>query len=206
MTIKSITNSMTIADPQRRFLNLMAWTALLVTVVCPTMADENNKAGHYRQMNLVSDLPGVALLQDTNLVNAWGVSFSANSPFWISDNGSGLATLYTVTNDSSGMVEVTKVGLEVSIPGEGTPTGQLFDGTGSFRSNIFIFASEDGIISGWHGALGTSAEVLVARSNAVYKGITLLMTSAGPMLLAANFREATLDAYDTNLMLVAQCS
>src|SRR5690349_17025441 len=58
--------------------------------------------GQYRQVNLVSDLPGVAILQDTNLVNAWGVSFSASSPFWISDNGTGKSTLYAVTNDSSG--------------------------------------------------------------------------------------------------------
>jgi uncharacterized protein (TIGR03118 family) len=36
----------------------------------------------------------------------------------------------------------------------------------------------------------------------VYKGITLITTAMGPMLLAANFREGTLDAYDTNLNLV----
>jgi hypothetical protein len=43
----------------------------------------------YQQVNLISDLPGVAVLQDTNLVNAWGISFSPTSPFWVSDNGTG---------------------------------------------------------------------------------------------------------------------
>src|SRR5882724_4128673 len=62
----------------------------------------------YEQINLVSDLPGVALLQDTNLVNAWGVSFSSSSPFWVSDNGTGKSTLYAVTNDSSGAPQVSK--------------------------------------------------------------------------------------------------
>src|SRR5438128_9700804 len=108
--------------------------ALYALVLIPSPA----RAGHdgdtrYRQINLVSDLPGVALLQDTNLVNAWGVSFSPNSPFWVSDNGTGLSTLYAVTNDASGSPQVTKLGLEVSIPGEGNPTGQVFNNTTNFH-------------------------------------------------------------------------
>ena len=152
----------------------------------------------------MANLPGVALLQDTNLVNAWGIGFSATSPFWISDNGSGLSTLYAVTYDTNGTVKVAKQGLQVGIPGEGTPTGQLFNSTTAFHTNVFIFAGEDGTISGWRGALGTTAELLVTRSNAVYKGITLTTTASGPELLAANFREGTLDAYGSNLTLVAQ--
>jgi len=159
---------------------------------------EGNNDNRYKQVNLVSDQAGVAILQDTNLVNAWGMSFSPTSPFWISDNGSGRATLYAVTNDSSGNVQVSKVGLEVTIPGEGNPTGQLFNGTGGFNGDIFIFASEDGTISGWRQTLGTAAETLIKRDTAIYKGITLVTTEKGPMLLAANFAEATLDAYRTN--------
>jgi uncharacterized protein (TIGR03118 family) len=168
--------------------------------------DQGNrhKADRYCQVNLVSDLAGVALLQDTNLVNAWGMSFSSTSPFWISDNGTGLATLYVVTNDANGAVHVIKQGLEVGIPGEGTPTGQVFNNTTGFHTNLFIFASEDGTISGWRPALGTQAETLVSRSTAVYKGLTLVTTSDGPMLLVANFAEATVDVYDSDLNLVGQ--
>ena len=184
-------------------LTLPCAVLVLATLASTSMtarADDDNgregdRANRYQQINLVSDQAGVALLQDTNLVNAWGISFSGTSPAWVSDNGSGLATLYSVTNDSSGMAHVTKVGLEVSIPGEGTPTGQLFNGTGGFNGDIFIFASEDGTISGWRKALGTAAETLTNRSTAVYKGITLVTTGSGPTLLAANFREATLDVY-----------
>jgi len=160
----------------------------------------------YRQVNLVSDLPGVALLQDTNLVNAWGVSFSGGSPFWVSDNGTGKATLYSVTNNASGQVQVAKVGLEVNIPGEGNPTGQLFNGTGGFHGDMFIFASEDGTISGWRNALGTNAETLIPPSSAIYKGITLVSSANGPVLLAANFAAGTIDAYGTNLSLLGQFS
>jgi uncharacterized protein (TIGR03118 family) len=172
---------------------------LTAGVLSAVAGGDRNRPDDYGQTNLVSDLPGLALLQDTNLVNAWGMSFSATSPFWISDNGSGLSTLYAVTYDTNGVVSVAKQGLQVRIPGEGNVTGQLFDGTASFRSNLFVFASEDGTISGWHAALGTAAEVLATRSNAVYKGIALVPTAAGPRLLAANFAEGTLDAYDPSL-------
>jgi uncharacterized protein (TIGR03118 family) len=180
--------------------------AALLALACRQASawGDGDRDGAYQQTNLVADLPGVALLQDTNLVNAWGISFSATSPFWISDNGSGLSTLYAVTYDTNGTVQVAKQGLQVGIPGDGTPTGQLFNSTTNFHTNLFIFASEDGTISGWRSALGTTAETLVSRSNAVYKGITLIMTAVGPELLAANFAEGTLDAYDTNLTLVAQ--
>ncbi len=172
----------------------------------PALADkgDHDRDGRYQQTNLVSDQPGMALLQDTNLVNAWGISFSPTSPFWISDNGSGLATLYIVTNDMSHMVHVVKRSLEVAIPGDGTPTGQLFNNTDAFNKDLFIFASEDGTISGWRPALGTDAETLVPGSpDNVYKGITLV-TNGGPMLLAANFRQGTVDAYDGTLKLVGQ--
>jgi len=166
--------------------------------------EHREKTDDYEAVNLVSDQAGMAVLQDTNLVNAWGISFSTTSPFWISDNGSGLSTLYSVTNDSSGTAHISKLGLEVSIPGEGNLTGQLFNGTGAFHGDNFIFASEDGTISGWRGALGTAAEVLATRSTAVYKGIALVTAPGGPWLLAANFAEGTVDAYNTNLTLVAQ--
>src|SRR6478752_1730461 len=100
-------------------LNLFAIAATVGLAAFPSAAKSPNGTEHYVQVNLVSDQAGVAQIQDTNLVNAWGISFSATSPFWISDNGTGKSTLYAVTNGV-----VTKLGLTVNIPGEGNPTGQ----------------------------------------------------------------------------------
>src|SRR3954471_7261809 len=50
--------------------------------------------GSYAQTNLVSNIPGLAAFTDPNLVNPWGIAASATSPFWISDNGTGVSTLY----------------------------------------------------------------------------------------------------------------
>jgi hypothetical protein len=89
--------------------------------------------------NLVSDIPGLAKLTDPALVNAWGISFGTTSPFWISDNGTGLATLYSVPD--SGPPSVSKLGLTVTIPptAGGTtsaPTGQVFNGGAGFAAQF----------------------------------------------------------------------
>jgi uncharacterized protein (TIGR03118 family) len=156
----------------------------------------------YQQTNLVSNLSGVAQLQDTNLLNAWGIGMSTNSPFWVSANHSGLALLYAVTNGPGGNPVATKLGLQVQIPGDGAVSGQLFNNFGGFNGDVFIFATEGGTIAGWRPALSNAAEVLTVNSNAIYKGITIVPGTNGPLLLAANFGEGKIDAYDTNLTLV----
>ncbi len=45
--------------------------------------------------NLVSDQPGVAQITDPSLVNAWGISASGSSPFWVSDN-TGLGSAHCI--------------------------------------------------------------------------------------------------------------
>ena len=147
---------------------------------------------NYFVTNLVSDQPGVAQITDPSLVNAWGISASSTSPFWVSDNGTGVSTLYRVVGGV-----VSKVGLTVSIPGDGSVTGQLFNpgaAGGAFNGDNFLFSSEDGTISGWRGSLGTTAETLVAGSSAnVYKGVTYGATGGFSYGYAANFRAGTID-------------
>ena len=67
------------------------------------------QAQHYKQTNLISDIPGMAPTTDPNLVNPWGLSRSSGSPWWVSNNGPGLATLYTGTGAINPLV--------VTIPG-----------------------------------------------------------------------------------------
>src|SRR5262249_58316659 len=53
-------------------------------------------AQFYLQLNLVSDGAVPAGLTDTRVVNAWGLVSGPTTPWWISDNGTGLTTLYNV--------------------------------------------------------------------------------------------------------------
>ena len=195
----------------KRGLGLLLTTSIATLACLPVFAtdhlnnhDQGEEETHYQQINLVSDISAVAQLQDTNLVNAWGLSFGPTGPFWIGDNGTGKATLYAVTNDASGAPHATRNARVVTIPGNGSVTGLLNNNTAGFNGDAFIFASEDGTISGWRGALGNAAEVLTTRNTAVYKGITLATNATGSVLLAANFSEGTIDEYDSSLQLVGQ--
>lgn len=146
--------------------------------------------------NLVSDdqSANTAQTTDPDLVNAWGVSYAPTGPFWVSDNGTGVTTLYSVNPASNA---TTKLGLTVSIPGDGSITGQTFNpgvGSGAFNSDLFVFVSEDGTVSGWRGSLGTTAEVLQLGSEAnVYKGTTTATVGGHSYLYSANFRAGTID-------------
>ena len=151
--------------------------------------------------NLVTDDQSVnaAQITDPNLTNAWGISHSATSPFWVSSNGGGVSMLYRVDPLTNA---TTKVGLEVAIPGAGNVTGQVFNvgnGTGNFNGNLFLFVSEDGTVSGWRGALGTSAEVLQTASDTnSYKGSAISLIGNNAYLYAADFADAQIDVLKGN--------
>ena len=139
------------------------------------------------QTNLASDVPGLAKSTDADLVNAWGMGASATSPVWIGANGTGVSVLYNGAG--------TKIGLIVSIPGDGSVTGVAFSGVaGSFNADSFLFASEDGTVSGWRVALGTTAETLVAGDAAnVYKGLADANIGGTEYAYLTNFRNDSID-------------
>jgi uncharacterized protein (TIGR03118 family) len=140
----------------------------------------------------VTPLPGyvqttlVTNTTDPDLVNPWGISSSSTSPFWVSDNGSGKATLY----NSAGV----KQGLEVTMPAGGTAiTGQVFNGSSFFNGDSFLFASENGTIDGWRPGLGTSAEILFGVAAADYTGLAI--SDDKKTIFAANFSAGTIDEF-----------
>jgi uncharacterized protein (TIGR03118 family) len=155
----------------------------------------------FKQINQVSDQPGVAKLTDPDLVNPWGLALAATSPLWSANNGTNTATLYA--GGLSGAA-VTKVALTVSIPG-GAPTGEVANDTtdfvvsgpgGSGPAN-FIFASEGGDITAWNKTANGTTAVLVAHvPGAIFKGLTLVHAASGPVLLATDFHNGRIDAFD----------
>jgi len=172
--------------------------ALFLTLVLGPDAPANAEV--FDVTNLVTDDQSVnaAQLTDPHLKNAWGISHSSGSPFWVSSNGGGVAVLYSV-NPTTNLTTKVLVGSppsDVMIPGAGTVTGQAFNSAGSpaFNGDAFLFVSEDGTVSGWRGALGNAAETLQLASDAnVYKGTTQVMVGGHAYLLSANFRAGTID-------------
>jgi uncharacterized protein (TIGR03118 family) len=153
------------------------------------------------ETDLVTDDPIAhpAVLTDASLVNPWGIVVSGGSPFWIGNNGTKTSTLYRVNPNTQA---VTEFGLTVTIPGAGSVTGVTFDPSpaGNFNGDLFLFASEDGTVSGWRGGLGTAAETLVSGSaNNIYKGSALSVVSGNAYLYLANFRNGTVDVLKGNV-------
>src|SRR2546426_4664311 len=173
-----------------------AWLPLVLILFLSRPA----AAQFYAQHNLVSDGAVSAGLVDPNLVNAWGLVSSPTSPWWISDNGTGRSTLYNVSTGA--------IPLIVTVPGamgkQSAPTGLVFNGgTGFVVSNgagtsaaRFIFASEDGTISGFRGVPVVLA-VDNSASGAVYKGLAIASTTTADFLYATNFHAGTVDVFDS---------
>ena len=167
------------------------------------------QAQHYTQTNLVSDTPGMAAVTDPNLVNPWGMSRSSGSPWWVSDNGPGLTTLYGATGTPASLV-VTIPPADSSGGQTGTPTGQIYNGTTGFTLAAgfpakFIFVTEDGTVSGWNPGVNPGSAVIKVntKSASVFKGVAVATVNDPVMgaldfLYVADFRKGRVNVYDSN--------
>lgn len=173
-------------------------TATGMSGVIHVMAPAQNR---YTQTNLVSDLAGRAAHQDSRLVNGWGLAATPTGPWWVNANGTGLSLLYDGTGTASPLV--------VTVPpappgsGAGTPAGIAYNPTQAFQlasgsPALFLFATEDGSISGWNPAVDpVNAVVKVNRAgSAVYKGLALGQIAGRNVLYAANFFAGVIEAFD----------
>jgi uncharacterized protein (TIGR03118 family) len=147
----------------------------------------------FRQINLVSDIPGMAQLTDSHLVNPWGLAAGPTTPLWVADNGTDVATIYAGSVHGS---PVSQVPLVVSVPG-GAPTGQVFNPTDGFKLTVgdmrvpakFIFDSEAGTITAWTltDPVQTTARTKLTVPGAVFKGLALSFFDHHPALYATDF-------------------
>ena len=169
------------------------------------------------QVNLVSDIPGLAKITEPELLNPWGVSHSSTSPFWTSNQGTSTATLFAVT-DRTTATKVTAVNPptgNIAIPTTATgpqgPTGQVnntntsptgcdvskgiafpVNNGGDSGSAHFIFANLNGTISAWD--MGPTAFIQVPTAGAVYTGLAI--NGGQTRLYAADTKGGKIDVFD----------
>jgi uncharacterized protein (TIGR03118 family) len=217
-----------------------SWKSLPVFALSLFLLPAVTQAQHYSQKNLVSDIPQpnnpdkTKVLVDPNLKNPWGLTRSSGSPWWIGNNNSGTSTIYggdgtpaTFLPDPAGspfdnFVIVPPPGFAAAGT-PSTPTGVVFNGsktdflldkgTPAGLPAVFIFATEDGTISGWSaganvasGAKPPSINAVLEVDNsdkggpngAVYKGATSAEVGGKKFLYVTNFRSGKVEVYDTN--------
>jgi len=160
---------------------------------------------HYTQTNLVSSEAGVAPVTDPQLINPWGISRMSVSAWWISDNATGLSTLYKGAGDKQSLI--------VTIPPAdptnkntptGTPTGTIANGSQTDfllapgKPALFLFSTNDGTIAGWNPAVAATLAVTVVKTTdgSSYKGLTSAFINGKSYLYAANFSKGRVDVYD----------
>ncbi|HEY3922312.1 MAG TPA: TIGR03118 family protein [Gaiellaceae bacterium] len=149
----------------------------------------------YNVYPLVSDSAAVsAPLGDASLVNGWGLSASATSPWWASDNKTNSSTLYSGVG--------SKTALTVTVPGG--PTGMVANTSttdfavsqnGVSGASRFLFANEAGQILGWTPTVNGTAAIVAVDNSAGHAEYTGLATT-NDRLYAADFHNGRVDAYD----------
>jgi uncharacterized protein (TIGR03118 family) len=156
----------------------------------------------YTVTALVSNVPGVAPTTDANLVNAWGLTRSATSPWWVADNGSNKTTIY----NAAGVLQ--SIGGQPFQTVDSAPTGDVFSGiTGQFQvgttatpttpgTSNFVFSGEDGTIRAWRGGSTAALVTVPNTTGAIYKGLAISNGTLGPRLYATDFHNARVDVFD----------
>lgn len=187
------------------------WRTARISAIAATVALVAGAASaqRYIQHNLVSDVPGLAAFTDPNLVNAWGIASSGSGPIWIANNGTGTSTVYHGNGTALPLVVTIPFGAANTEDG-GVPTGLVFNGTNDFvvtensvsAKAVFIFAGEDGTISGWNPTVDAANAVLppsadLSATGAVFKGVALGSTAAGNFLYATDFHHGFVQVFDS---------
>jgi uncharacterized protein (TIGR03118 family) len=175
--------------------------ALVAGAICGSLSAATTA---FFQTNLTSDIPGMAANTDANLKNPWGMSFSATSPFWASDQGAGKSTLYNPAGVPQALVVTIPSGIP---PG---PTGTVFSniagnfllpvGTGTVPAPAtFLFDTLSGTIAGWNGAQGTTAATtFTAPAGTSFTGLAIANNGAGNFLYAADFANGAIDVFNSS--------
>jgi uncharacterized protein (TIGR03118 family) len=174
----------------------------LLTLAAALIAVSGVAAAQYAATALVKN---TGTKPDKDLVNPWGLAYGPGGPFWLSDEGTGLSTLYDGKGDKQSTV--------VTIPtasgkGTGSPTGIVYNSSSQFQidgwTSAFIFATLDGTISGWSHFDPTTALIAVnnSSSKAMYTGLAITSHASGNMIYAADFANNKVDVYDGTFGLV----
>jgi uncharacterized protein (TIGR03118 family) len=170
-------------------------------------------AQHYTQVNLVANTSGVAPVTDPKLVNPWVLSRTSSSPWWISDNGTGLSTLYNGAGTINPLVvTIPKANPNSKTFPNGTPTGTIANASltdfllAPGAPADFLFSTIDGTISGWNPTVGVAAGAAPPSTHAMvvvkttdgssYTGLTSATVNGNRYLYAANFNKGTVDVYN----------
>jgi uncharacterized protein (TIGR03118 family) len=177
----------------RRSTAALAWVLMLPAAPA---------AAGYIEVDLVSDVPGLAQRTDANLVNPWGIALSPEG-LRVANNGTGVSTAYTGAGVPDPLVITILPAPGSPAETHSTPTGVVRNGAAdTFLTNFLdpnsaatlMFSTLQGTITAWNAGLGTTAINEVNNASvATYTGLAI--NQASDLIYAANFAAGTIDVF-----------
>jgi uncharacterized protein (TIGR03118 family) len=150
----------------------------------------------------------VTTTKDPHLKNAWGLAYRPGGPFWVSDEVTGVSTVY----DGAGNIQPLVVTIPSATGATGTPTGIVGNSTSGFvvtqngKSGpaSFIFDTLDGTISGWSPSVNANSAVIAVNNHATanYTGLAIATVGTQTFLYAANQAKNQVEIYNSRFKLV----
>jgi uncharacterized protein (TIGR03118 family) len=197
------------------------------TAGSPATARHGDKGhdGAFTQRNLVSDIPGLAEMQDDNVKNPWGIAFGpvgTPTPLWVNNNFATDPTqaIQLYAGATSPTTPIQKLGLHVT---GSSPFGMVFNPTTDFKITqagvltparfIFTEAFEgpggapEGRITGWSNVpapAATTTSTDARKFASLPLGLALVPGKGdrGNRLLVADSLNGTIDVYDASFQKV----
>ncbi|HET7397842.1 MAG TPA: TIGR03118 family protein [Intrasporangium sp.] len=184
---------MSIRSLPKRRLAAVSLTAVAVAAgaLAPSQSASAVDAGGYTQVNLVSDVPGLARITDFRVSNPWGIALGPETPVWINNNNTATSEVYAGANGKDPLA------LKLVVQTPAGPTGIAFNNTGAFAAQqngvtvptLFLFNGFDGYTSGWGPTAKPVTEAIPTRFDRFdgYLGMAVAKTPLGPRMYAASF-------------------
>jgi uncharacterized protein (TIGR03118 family) len=192
---------------------LLGKSALLLTLALLA----HSALAQYKRIDLVSTSSSKTPHNDPNLINGWGIAFFPGNPYWVSDNITGVSTLYDRFGNINPLVVTIPPAPSQPFGPTGSPTGIIANPTSGFvvtengvsGPSAFVFATEDGTISGWAPTVNATNAIIAvdnSASLALYTGLAFAQTGPHALIYAADAVNNKIDIYNSNFKLVKSFS
>jgi uncharacterized protein (TIGR03118 family) len=150
----------------------LSLVAGLMLFACPAFAGGHHPAAPaFKVVPMIADKEGKAPVVDPQLKNPWGISQFPGGNLWVSDNRTGVSTIYDPNTWA-------KAELVVKVPG-GEPTGQVavpsghgfvVSKNGANGESLFIFATNQGTVQGWNPNVDLTNSIVMYSASAPSHG------------------------------------
>jgi uncharacterized protein (TIGR03118 family) len=170
----------------------MVAAAALTTLVVPGgSATAAAPPTGFTQVNLISDVPGLAQVTDFRVSNPWGITMGPTTPLWVNNDNTATSQVWAGANGTD------PLSLKLTVQTPALPTGIAFNSTGAFAAKqngttvptLFLFNGQDGYTSGWGPTANPPTMAIptnFVRNNG-YLGMAVASTSHGPRMYVASF-------------------